>query len=111
MSHNFLIVLAAVTLAYLGFNVRVPLMRVVIGKRMSKEELSTYFTITPLFSIVLPLIAGFIAQESYTIDFVVAFIFIIIVILILFIIKSIVPLTRENVQLLLLIFHLRSILN
>jgi len=96
LSHNFLIVLAAVILAYLGFNVRVPLMRVVIGKRMSKEELSTYFTITPLFSIVSPLISGFIAQESYTIDFVVAFIFIIIVIPILFIIKSIVPLTEEK---------------
>ncbi|MCH4816736.1 MFS transporter [Sulfolobus tengchongensis] len=95
-SHNFLIVLAAVSLAYIGFNVRVPLMRVVIGKRMSKEELSTYFTITPLFSIVLPLLASFIAQESYTIDFVVAVIFIIIVILILFVIKSIVSLTEEK---------------
>jgi len=48
-------------------------MRVIVGRRLSKNDLSFYFTIAPLTSIAAPLISAFIAQESYTLDLILIF--------------------------------------
>lgn len=96
LSDIFLVILIAMTLVYIGFSVRVPLMRVIIGRRLNKNELSIYFTIVPLTSIAAPLISAYIAQESYKVDFILTFIIIIIVILIILRIRSIIFDVRVN---------------
>ncbi|MEJ2776230.1 MFS transporter [Sulfolobaceae archaeon RB850M] len=63
LSDIFLVILIAMSLVYIGFSIRVPLMRVIIGRRLNKNELSIYFTIVPLTSIAAPLISAYIAQE------------------------------------------------
>ncbi|BFI74382.1 MFS transporter [Sulfurisphaera ohwakuensis] len=93
--HNFLIVLFALIFIYPGFSLR-GVTRVLIGKRMSKDELSTYFTLTSLVTIVAPLIAGLIAQVSYAIGFILIFALIAVLISIIIVIRSIAPLTEKH---------------
>lgn len=95
-SNTFLVILIAVTLAYIGFRVRVPLMRVIIGRRLSKTDLSIYFTLVPLISMVAPLISASIAQVSYTVSFIIILSIVVILILVILRIKSITSDTRSN---------------
>ncbi|WP_286188819.1 MFS transporter [Sulfolobus sp. S-194] len=96
LSDNFLSVLIAITLIYSGFSLRGVITRVLIGKRMSKDELSIYFTLTPLVTIISPLISSLIAQESYTIDLIVIFIIVITLIPNILRIRSIAPITEKH---------------
>ncbi|QXJ32323.1 MFS transporter [Saccharolobus shibatae] len=96
LSNTFLVILIAITLIYIGFNVRSPLMRVIIGKRLSKSELGMYFTIVPFTSIAAPLISAYIAQENYKVDFILTFIIIIILILIILRVRAIISDTQTN---------------
>jgi MFS family permease len=96
LSSTFLLILIAVALAYIGFSVRVPLMRTVIGRRLSKNELSVYFTIVPLTSVAAPLISVSIGQESYAIDLILILVIIIILLFIILNMGSIVSNIRSD---------------
>ncbi|MUN27887.1 MFS transporter [Sulfolobus metallicus DSM 6482 = JCM 9184] len=96
LSNTFLLILIAVALAYIGFSARVPLMRTIIGRRLSKNELSVYFTIVPLTSVAAPLISVSIAQESYAIDLILILVIIIILLFIILNISSIVSNIRSD---------------